>query len=46
MGDRRTAMEGLRAIAERNNTTRVRAVQTFKKLMKGTYRNSDDRKGR
>jgi hypothetical protein len=44
VSNRQDAIEGLKAVAQRNNGERERKVETFKKLMNQTYRNGDDRK--
>jgi hypothetical protein len=44
MSRRQDAVEGLKAVAHRNQSERERKVQTFKKLINGTYRHADNRK--
>jgi hypothetical protein len=41
---RQDAIDGLKAVAQRNNGERDRKVETLKKLMNQSYRNSDNRK--
>ena len=44
MSNRQDAIEGLKAVAQRNNGERERKVENLKKLMNGTYRHADNRK--
>jgi hypothetical protein len=44
MSNRQDAVEGLKAVAQRNNGERNRKVATLKMLMNQTYRNSENGK--